>query len=69
MGGELKIKLFEEDGSIYVKGFHEGKWITMFKNPRMVMSGYIKRFHYEGEQLVVDEATIDQYNVVPEPIR
>jgi len=61
---ETKLEMIDDEVVIRIK--KDGKWVTLYKNPKFALTGYIKKFHYEGDELLVDEMTVEQLSVVSE---
>ncbi len=62
---KLGIRLVEQKDKIVVEAIRDGKWVTAFKDPKFKITGDVKKFHYEGDQLVIDEMTVEHLKVVP----
>lgn len=62
----MEIKLDKQDGKIVVLGFKDGNWLKLFHNPRFTITGEIKQFRYEDDQLIISEMKVEHLKVVPQ---
>jgi len=62
----METKLEMINNEVVIRTKKDDKWVTLYKNPKFTLTGHIKKFHYESDELLVDEMTVEQLSVVSE---